>query len=153
LFVTAKVEPEDIVRGLEAGADDYLTKPFDNSVLLARVRAQLRRRSWENGGLDPDVIAVPGLTIFPKKFEVHQDGHPLDLTKSEFILLQSLLNNVGRVLTRKQLAEMIVGDSVNVVGRAVDTHIFTLRKKLGPQSELIETVRGVGYRVRVEDRA
>lgn len=150
LFVTAKAEADDIVMGLEAGADDYITKPFDHMILLARVRAQLRRSQWTDPQSDPDAIRYHDLVIFPKKHEVRLSDEKLELTKSEFLLLLAMLTNAGRVLTRKQLAEFIVGESVNVVGRAVDTHVFTLRKKLEKYSDMIETIRGIGYRIRLE---
>jgi two-component system phosphate regulon response regulator PhoB len=150
LFVTAKTEPEDVVRGLEAGADDYVTKPFDNAILLARVHALLRRFEWlDQKDAKPSSLLVVGpLSMNTETYEVSLDSQPMDLTRSEFRLLQALLENQGRVLSRDRLIEQIQGEGVNVVGRTVDTHVFGLRKKLGPFSEMIETIRGVGYRVR-----
>ncbi len=157
LFVTAKVEPEHIASGLDAGADDYLPKPFDTLVLMARVNALIRRNQWLT-----DVAGQPtapaaaastrlqagALEMDSSSFEAYLDGEKLDLTRSEFRLLESLLQNQGKVLTREHLIEEIQGEGVNVVGRTVDTHVFGLRKKLGVHSDLIETIRGVGYRVR-----
>lgn len=150
LFVTAKVEPEDVAEGLNAGADDYLTKPFDTLVLMARVNALLRRQDWlaEQNGKTTSVIKVGPLVMDTDTFDVHLDDEKMDLTRSEFRLLQSLMENQGKVLSRESLIGVIQGDGVNVVGRTVDTHVFGLRKKLGQRSDLIETIRGIGYRVR-----
>jgi len=152
LFVTAKTEPEHIATGLDAGADDYLTKPFDTLVLMARVNALLRRQDWLQ--TEPEVTTVNSrlelgdLVLNTQTYEVSLSGQPLDLTRSEFRLLESLLMNQGKVCSRESLIEQIQGEGVNVVGRTVDTHVFGLRKKLGSFAEQIETIRGVGYRVR-----
>lgn len=155
LFVTAKVEPEHIATGLDAGADDYLTKPFDTLVLMARVNALIRRHQWlteerpkEQADARSSRLQAGALEMEPSSYEAYLDGEKLDLTRSEFRLLVSLLQNQGKVLTRERLIEEIQGEGVNVVGRTVDTHVFGLRKKLGEHSHLIETIRGVGYRVR-----
>jgi len=152
LFVTAKTEPEHIATGLDAGADDYLTKPFDTLVLMARVNALLRRQDWlrsqpETAGSNSRVT-VGELTMDRESYEVLLSGQPLELTRSEFRLLESLLMNQGKVCSRESLIEQIQGEGVNVVGRTVDTHVFGLRKKLGAFADQIETIRGVGYRVR-----
>jgi two-component system, OmpR family, phosphate regulon response regulator PhoB len=144
LMVTAKGEPQDIVEGLEAGADDYLSKPFEPSVLVARVRALLRRARRTTSTSE---IKVGGLSLFPDSFEAKCAGVPIQLTPSEFKLLLALANNRGRVLTRDSLIEQVQGEGVSVVGRTVDTHVFGLRKKLGECADVIETVRGIGYRV------
>ena len=151
LMVTARADAADIVEGLEAGADDYLSKPFENSVLLARVRALLRRnrRGAPDAGEDNlQVVKAGNLALYPETFEAKCAGEPISLTPSEFKLLLALANNRGRVLTRDSLIEQVQGEGVSVVGRTVDTHVFGLRKKLGACADVVETVRGVGYRVK-----
>jgi len=150
IMVTARGEATDIVEGLESGADDYLAKPFDTDVLLARVSALLRRVSLGVGDTQKkpsEVLKLGNLEINTALHEARCSGELLDLTPSEFKLALTLVSNRGRVLTRKALIEEIQGKGISVVDRAIDTHVFGLRKKLGPCSELIETVRGVGYRV------
>ena len=149
LMVTAKSEPEDIVHGLERGADDYLTKPFDPLVFLARVKALLRRSDLGIEALGTK-ISVGGLTIDSDAHEVQINSDRLHLTPSEYKLILAIVQNQGRVLTREQLIENIQGEGVNVTGRTVDTHVFGLRKKLGIWGENIETIRGVGYRLKMD---
>ena len=152
LMLTAKAEHADIIEGLEAGADDYVTKPFEASVLVARVRALLRRASrmteTSEEARQVEVYRLGEVTLNTASYEVHRGASLIQLTPSEFKLLAALIKNQDRVLTRNQLIELVQGDGVAVVDRTVDTHVFGLRKKLGPSGDLIETVRGVGYRVR-----
>jgi two-component system phosphate regulon response regulator PhoB len=150
LMVTARMEAADIVLGLEAGADDYVTKPFEVPVLLARVRALLRRaaRPRPAAGAAEETLTVDQLVIRAEKHEVSCAGAEVSLTPSEFKLLLALVRNQGRVLTRQKLIDLVQGVGVAVVDRAIDTHVFGLRKKLGPCGDVIETVRGVGYRVK-----
>jgi two-component system phosphate regulon response regulator PhoB len=159
LMVTARVEPADVVLGLEAGADDYITKPFEIPVFLARVRALLRRASLKSpaGSLEGGKNALPshihemgGIRLDENSYDVQCDGAPIQLTHSEFKLLVALIKNQGRVLTRAGLIDLVQGSDVSVVDRTIDTHVFGLRKKLGPYGDRIETVRGVGYRVKGE---
>lgn len=150
LMVTARVEAVDIVAGLEAGADDYLTKPFDPVVLLARVKALIRRSQQDKKSSNHDQIIINGLNINFQTYEVNLKGEKLHLTPSEFKLLSVMVQNTGRVLTRDHLIENIQGEGVNVIGRTIDTHVFGLRKKLGDWGDQIETIRGVGYRVKMD---
>lgn len=152
LMVTAKVDPEHVAAGLDAGADDYLPKPFDTLVLKARVNALMRRSQWLHASRESSKdIAIGALTLKPDEYEIHMEGDKLDLTKSEYKLLETLMSNQGKVLSRERLINEIQGSDVNVVGRTVDTHVFGLRKKLGPHADLIETIRGIGYRVKYLD--
>lgn len=152
LMVTAKTEAQDIVNGLESGADDYLTKPFDPGVFMARVRALLRRNNLQSAAApqEAELLQLAGLSVNFKTYEVKLNEEPLHLTPSEFKLLGNLIESQGRVLTRDQLIENIQGEGINVTGRTIDTHVFGLRKKLGAWSDNIETIRGVGYRVKMD---
>ncbi len=153
LMVTAKVDPEHVAAGLDAGADDYLPKPFDTLVLKARVNALMRRSQWlKAAGEIVKDVHIGALTLKPEQYEIHMDGHKMDLTKSEYKLLETLMSHQGKVLSRERLINEIQGSDVNVVGRTVDTHVFGLRKKLGHHSDLIETIRGIGYRVKYLDQ-
>jgi two-component system phosphate regulon response regulator PhoB len=148
LMVTAKSEPSDVVQGLESGADDYLTKPFDSKVLLARVKALLRR-SLQNPKTS-EVLRVGEIQMNLSTYEVLVAKQPVHLTPSEFKILSEMILNQGKVLTRERLIETAQGEGVTVTGRTIDTHVFGLRKKLGEQADWIETIRGVGYRIRCE---
>lgn len=145
VMVTAKGEEADIVTGLELGADDYITKPFSPRVLLARVRAVLRRRARTLPG-EGDPITVQGILIHPGRHEVVVAGHPVDLTATEFRLLHLLARRPGWVFTRTQIVRGVHGDDYPVSDRSVDVQVVGLRKKLGVAGQFIETVRGVGYR-------
>ncbi len=142
LMVTAKGANSDLVMGLENGADDYLVKPFELSVLMARARALLRRIDRKEAEL-----TLGSLEIDEAAHEARLHGKAISLTPYEFKLLVTLAQNQGRVLTRDQLIRDVQGGGVSVVERAIDTHVFGLRKKLGECADLIETVRGVGYRI------
>ncbi len=157
LMLTAKSEPEDIVEGLDSGADDYMIKPFDNTVLWARVQALMRRSlrmskepKVETTPQTIDLLTLGSVQLSLKTYEVRVAGALIDLTPSEFKLLSTMLAHKGRVLTRERLISEVQGEGVSVVGRTVDTHVFGLRKKLGEAGDLIETIRGVGYRVKEE---
>lgn len=146
VMVTAKGEEADIVAGLELGADDYVTKPFSPKVLLARVRAVLRRQ--EAAADDASTIQVRDLLIDTGRHRVQVDGETVELTYSEFEILLLLARRAEWVFTRYQIVDAVRGDDYSVTERSVDVHIAALRKKLGPAGDYIETVRGVGYRFR-----
>lgn len=148
LMLTARTDTTDIVLGLEVGADDYVTKPFEVPVLLARTRALLRRATILKAQ-PQSIITIGELTVDLEAHKVVCAGDDLQLTHSEFKLLVALVSNQGRVLSRERLIDLVQGQDVAVVDRTVDTHVFGLRKKLGPCAEVIETVRGIGYRVAV----
>lgn len=147
VMLTAKGEEADIVAGLELGADDYVCKPFSPRVLLARVRAVLRRN---RGGVSqgPAVIRIHDLEIDQGRRSVSIQGDPIDLTFTEFQVLSFLAARPGWVFTRTQIVDAVRGDAYPVTDRSVDVQIVGLRKKLGPYGKYIETVRGVGYRFR-----
>ena len=151
IMVTAKGEDADIVAGLELGADDYVTKPFSPRVLIARVRAVLRRRELEASqgtGDSAGPIRLGPLVVDPDRHEASVEGTPVDMTATEFRLLLLLLRRPGRVFTRQQIIEAIHGGQSAVTDRSVDVQVVSLRRELGDHAELIQTVRGVGYRFR-----
>ena len=145
VMLTAKGEDTDIVTGLELGADDYITKPFSPKVLLARIRAVLRRRS-QHAIDDTEPLAIGPLSIDPIRHEVRLGGEPLVLTATEFALLHFLARHPGWVFSRNQIISGVKGDDYAVTERSVDVQITGLRKKMGEAGKMIETVRGVGYR-------
>lgn len=147
VMITARGEEPDIVTGLELGADDYITKPFSPRVLIARIRAVLRRRKAKATD-NSTVISIRGLTIDPQRYEVRYEGRSLSLTSAEFRLLHFLARKPGRVFSRYQIVDGVKGSDYPVTERSVDVQIVGLRRKLGKAGPLIETVRGVGYRFR-----
>ncbi len=145
IMLTAKGEESDVVTGLELGADDYVTKPFSPRILMARVKAALRRKVAE----PPDgseVVKIHNLVIHPGRREVRVGNKPVDLTFTEFEILSYLVRRPGWVFTRFQIVDAVRGADYFVTDRSVDVQIVGLRKKLGPGGKFIETVRGVGYR-------
>jgi two-component system, OmpR family, alkaline phosphatase synthesis response regulator PhoP len=145
VMLTAKGEESDIVTGLELGADDYLTKPFSPRVLIARIRAVLRRKSEEP--LDgEEELRIHDMTIHPGRHEVLVQGKPVMLTATEFRVLHVLAQRPGWVFTRYQIANAVHGGDYIVTDRSVDVQIVGLRKKLGTAADYVETIRGVGYR-------
>lgn len=147
IMLTAKGEEADIVTGLELGADDYLTKPFSPRVLLARIRAALRRRATAPPG-ETALLKVHQLVIDPGRHEVMVEDRPVELTVTEFRLLHLLARRPGWVFTRSQIVNGVHGDDYPVSDRSVDVQVVSLRKKLGPYGKYLETVRGVGYRLK-----
>lgn len=145
IMVTAKGEESDIVKGLELGADDYLTKPFSPRVMSARIEAVLRR-SRATAPKPSEGVMVSGIEINPARVEVAINGQKLDLTQSEFKILHFLAQRPGWVFTRAQIVEAIRGENYSVTDRTIDFQMVGLRKKMGDKGDLIETVRGVGYR-------
>ena len=145
VMLTAKGEEADIVTGLELGADDYITKPFSPRVLVARVRAVLRRQLKEYREETP-VLRIHDMVIHPGRHEVLINGKPVQLTLTEFGILEYLARRPGWVFTRSQIVDAVKGEDYYVTDRSVDVQIVGLRKKLGPAGTYIETVRGVGYR-------
>jgi two-component system phosphate regulon response regulator PhoB len=149
IMITAKSEESDQVLGLHMGADDYVTKPFTNKVLLAKVKALLRRVQGQ--GEVGDVVEHMGVKIDRVRHRVTVGEEKVELTPTEFRLLECLLRQPGRAFSRHQLMDAAIGEGQIVLERTIDVHIKTLRKKLtaaGGDGELIETVRGVGYRFR-----
>jgi two-component system phosphate regulon response regulator PhoB len=143
IMLTARSEEEDIVRGLECGADDYITKPFSRQVLLARIRAVLRRPQSRK---DESSTEFDGLAISDDSHKVTLNGKTLDLTGSEYRVLSLLISRPERVYTRSQIIDLTQDPDKIVTDRAVDVQIVGLRRKLGSWAKHIETIRGVGYR-------
>ena len=143
IMLTAKSENEDVVRGLELGADDYVTKPFSREVLLARIHAVLRRNDPMAAGRDLD-----GLLVDERGGSARLNGQLLTLTRGEFRLLALLASRPGRVYTRAQIIDAVQDEEKSVTERTVDVQLVGLRKKLGDWAAHIETIRGVGYRVK-----
>jgi two-component system phosphate regulon response regulator PhoB len=145
IIISARSEETDQVVGFSLGADDYVTKPFSAKVLMQRIKALQRR---VEGSADPQaVVEYLGVKIDRVRHRAFAEGRELDLTPTEFRLLECLLRQPGRAFTRHQLMDAAIGEGAIVLERTIDVHIKTLRKKLG-SADLIETVRGVGYRFR-----
>jgi two-component system phosphate regulon response regulator PhoB len=145
IMLTALGQEEDIIKGLETGADDYVTKPFSFPVLEARIQSVLRRVKKDN--IKNENVSNSGIVISSRKREVHIDGKKIeDLTFTEFQILHLLASHPGWVFTRYQIIDKIRGDNYPVTDRSVDFQIVGLRKKMGKKGKLINTIRGVGYR-------
>ena len=146
IILSAKGEELDMILGLELGADDYVSKPFSPKVLFSRIKAILRR------GKEPEkaikLLSFGDFTLDISRYLLKKKGDPVTITLSEFGILKRLLTQQGKVLTRNQLLNDVHNDDVFIVDRNIDVHIASLRKKLGPNFNWIETVRGVGYRLR-----
>lgn len=145
IMLTALGQEEDIIKGLETGADDYVTKPFSFPVLEARLESVLRRGINEKKEID--TVSISGINISPRTREVHINGNSIEnLTFTEFQILHLLASHPGWVFTRYQIIDKIRGDNYPVTDRSVDFQIVGLRKKMGKKGKLINTIRGVGYR-------
>ncbi|MDR2802924.1 MAG: response regulator transcription factor [Treponema sp.] len=149
IMTTARGEDADIVTGLELGADDYVVKPYSPRVLIARVRAALRR---QEEGASPaaqrNFLREGSVSLDAVKHEVLIGDVPLELSATEFSLLRTFLLSPGRVFSRNQIIAEIHGDGYPVTDRSVDVQVMSLRKKMGPAGDMIETIRGVGYRLK-----
>lgn len=144
LMLTARGDEADKVSGLDAGADDYITKPFSTQELMARIRAVLRRRAPDKA---EDTVALGELALDAAAHRVSWKGRPLKLGPTEFKLLHFLMKHPERVHSRQQLLDRVWGDHVFIEERTVDVHVKRLREALGPGGTLVETVRGAGYRI------
>lgn len=148
IMLTAKSEERDVITGLDGGADDYVTKPFSPRVLLARVKSLMRRKDVELRTQHDTIIQIRELVIHPGRHEVKLQGEPINLTYTEFALLQFLAKRPGWAYSRSQIVDAVKGEDYPVTERSVDVQVAGLRKKLGSFGGNIETVRGVGYRFR-----
>jgi len=145
IMLTAKTEEADQLIGFSVGADDYVTKPFSVRVLMERIKA-LQRRKIAKADDEDDVVTRAGITLDRRRYRVSVDGQPVELTKSEFRLLDTLIRQPGRAFDRTELIDSALGEDTLVLERTIDVHIRALRKKIGSNADAIETVRGVGYR-------
>jgi two-component system OmpR family response regulator len=143
IMLTARGDDVDRIIGLELGADDYVAKPCTPRELAARLRAILRRMQPQAEGAGP--LTVSGLALWPEKRRVEWQGHPIELTSMEFNLLEVLMRNAGRVVSKKDLSEQALGRPLARFERSVDVHLSSIRQKLGDAATLIRTVRGQGY--------
>lgn len=148
MMLTAKDTELDTVRALDNGADDYLAKPFGMMEMVSRVRALLRRAGRSTTGEKNEVLSLGPLTLWPKRREVTLEGAEMTLTQREFDLLEFLMRYPGEVFSREELLQRVWGWDFDGGSRTVDVHVQQLRAKLGEHADLIETVRGVGYRAR-----
>lgn len=152
IMLTAKAEESDVLIGFNLQADDYVTKPFSVKVLLEKIKAFGRRQARESAG-DDDIAICRGIVVDRVRRRVTAEGIQIDLTRSEFNLLDTLIRQPGRVFLRSELIDSALGEDTMVMERTIDVHIRALRAKLGPSADVIETVRGVGYRFRDPDVA
>ncbi len=148
IMVTAKADETDQLVGFAVGADDYVTKPYSMKVLIQRIKKEIRRRQVQDEPLSSTKIESQGVTIDRHAHRALMNGEEMPLTPTEFRLLETLLKQAGRAFTRYELMDSAIGEDAVVLERTIDVHVKSLRKKMGDASDLIETVRGVGYRFR-----
>lgn len=147
IMITAKSEESDQLIGFATGADDYVTKPFSVKVLIQRIRRELRRRE-ETGETESDQLSHHGIVIDRVRHRVTLHDEEIDLTPTEFRILEALMRRLGRAFSRHELMDAGMGEDAVVLERTIDVHIKSLRKKLGDRADMVETVRGIGYRMR-----
>ncbi len=152
ILASAKGEESDVVAGLELGADDYVTKPFSPRVLVARVRTALRRSETAGASTveQADIVESGDFRLDSSRHELRVGGLPIDLSATEFAILERLARSPGRVFTRSQIIDGVHGRDYPVTDRSVDVQVLSIRKKLGDRADLVETIRGVGYRFKDE---
>jgi len=145
VFLSAKSEELDKVLGLEFGGDDYIAKPFGIKELKSRVKAIFRRTGERSTAGEQQVIRYRGLELYPEHYLVRIDGKDIDLTRTEFGILEMFMRNPGKIFSRNNIIDSVKGQDVYVVDRTVDVHIMNIRKKLGDYKDIIRTFSGVGY--------
>jgi two-component system, OmpR family, alkaline phosphatase synthesis response regulator PhoP len=148
IMLTARAEETDIVAGLDIGADDYVTKPFSPKVLIARIRAALRKSRVPEQPVQTEKLSAHGIRMDLSRYEVYVEDRQISLSATEFAILEFFMYNPGWVFSRNKIIDAVRGKDYPVTERAVDVQILGLRKKLGTHGKLIETVRGVGYRLK-----
>ena len=150
VMLSARGDESDIVAGLELGATDYITKPFSHKILIARIKSALRRHSPDTKVAPSETVCLHGITIHNGRHEVRIEDDLIDLTATEFKLLDLLVRKPGWVFTRYQIVDAVRGEDCAVTARSVDVQLVGLRRKLGAKADILQTVRGVGYRVKEE---
>lgn len=146
IFLSAKTSEIDEVLGIEIGAEDYITKPISIRKLLTRIKNVLRRENLIEQ--KNEIISFDDLTIYPENYVIKYEGNEIAFTKKEFESLLFLINNRGKIVTREKLLNAVWGENVYVIPRTIDVHIRRIREKLGSKANLVETIKGIGYRIK-----